>query len=76
MSAIRAVREYQVVQKSFETIEIRIVSTRPLLAAETAEIHAIMMREFGAPFQIEIAAKDELPRTAAGKLRPFITELT
>lgn len=75
MSALRAMREYQIVQTSFETIEIRVVAMRPLLATEIAEIHAIMAIEFGAMFQIAVTEVDELPRTAAGKLRPFISEL-
>jgi phenylacetate-CoA ligase len=76
MSALRAVREYQVVQTSLDTIEVRVVATRALLAAEIAEISDIMTREFGGDFRIAIAERDELPRTAAGKLRPFISELT
>jgi len=75
MSTVRAVREYQLVQTSLDAIEVRVVAMRTLLAAEIAEISDIMTREFGGDFRIAITEHDELPRTAAGKLRPFISEL-
>jgi phenylacetate-CoA ligase len=75
MSGLRAVREYQVVQTSLHDIEVRVVAARALETAETAEILDIMTREFGGDFRIAVVERDELPRTAAGKLRPFISEL-
>ena len=76
MSTLRAVREYQVVQTALDAIEVRVVAMRALQAAEIAEISDIMTREFGGDFRVAITEVDELPRTAAGKLRPFVSELT
>lgn len=76
MSAIRAVREYQVVQTACDRIEIRVVPVGGLSAEDAGTIHSIMATEFGATFDIAVTQVAELPRTAAGKLRPFISELS
>lgn len=75
MSAIGAVREYQVAQTAHDAIDIRVVPMRPLSQGEISEITDVMANEFGDAFRITITQLDALPRTAAGKLRPFLSEL-
>jgi len=48
---------------------------RPLSEAEMAIARSVMADEFGTEFRIEIAVRDSLPRTAAGKLRAFVCDL-
>jgi phenylacetate-CoA ligase len=74
-SSIRAIREYQVVQRARDRIEFRMVVSRPLTEAEEQEVRGLALLEFGTEFAIDLTYHASLPRTAAGKLRPFLSEL-
>ena len=74
-SSIRAIHEYQLVQRALDRIEFRMVVSRPLTPAEEAEVRRLALLEFGEAFAIELTYHAALPRTAAGKLRPFLSEL-
>jgi phenylacetate-CoA ligase len=75
LSRIAAIREYQVVQRSLEQIEVLLVLGRPLTAAEEQEARAVFFEEFGGEFRIDLTVCDAIPRSEAGKLRPFISDL-
>jgi len=75
VSAIPAVREFQLAQRTRDRIELRVVLARPLTSAETAAIHTVLTEEFGPGFSFDIAVRDHIPRTEAGKLRVFVSEL-
>ena len=75
LSRIHAVREFQIVQRSLSEIEIRLVVSRTLTDAEVATVHQIARAEFGADFSLTLTYHPSLPRTAADKLRPFVSEL-
>lgn len=75
ISRIEGIREYQLVQKNFDRIEIRMAVRRELTPAEIGLIQEVMQAAFGAAFLIELRYVEALPRTAAGKLRPFISEV-
>ena len=75
ISRIEGIREYQLVQKDFDRIEIRMAVRRELTPAEIGLIQEVMQAAFGAAFLIELRYVEALPRTAAGKLRPFISEV-
>jgi phenylacetate-CoA ligase len=70
-----ALREYQLVQRSLERIEVMLVASRALTEVERGEILAAMGTEFGPDFQIDLSFHESLPRTGAGKLRPFVSDL-
>jgi phenylacetate-CoA ligase len=72
---IPVVREFQLVQRSVELIELRVVLARPLTSEEVVEIHDVMRAEFGPEFRVEIAVLESIPRTNAGKLRSFVSEV-
>jgi len=74
-SSIRAIREYQLVQRALDRIEFRMVVSRPLTEAEEAEVRGLALLEFGTDFAVDLTYHASLPRTAAGKLRPFVSEL-
>jgi phenylacetate-CoA ligase len=72
---IIAIREFQVVQRAVDHIEGRFVVSRPLTAAERADVMAVLEAEFHEGFRIELTFPDSIERTAAGKMRPFISDL-
>ena len=74
LSRIAPLREFQMVQTSREAIEMRMVVARPLEAAELAEVRAALVKSFGDGFHYELRVMDTIPRTPAGKLRPFLCE--
>ena len=69
------IRQYQVVQKSLESIEVNLVTTRPLTAAENTELHELLIFKLGHPFRIEFSYRDSIPRAASGKFEDFRSEL-
>lgn len=69
------IREYQFVQKSLETLEVRLVVGRALEGAEEQGIREWMLAKFEHPFEIDIKYMDELPRGRTGKLQDFISEV-
>lgn len=75
LSRIVAIQEFQVVQRTLDRVEIMLVVTRALTAEERDIVHQLMLREFGAGFQIGINIVDAIPRTASGKLRMFVCEV-
>ena len=75
LSKIEAVHEYQVIQRSRELIEILLVTGRPLTAEETERVRAILATEYTEGFAFAITEVPSIPRTAAGKLRPFLSEV-
>jgi phenylacetate-CoA ligase len=75
ISTIPAVREFQIIQRDRERIEILLVLARPLTDAERAEITAKLADEFGVEFNFVLTACNQIDRTDAGKLRAFISEL-
>ena len=76
MAKIEAVLEYQIVQRSLDRIEIRLVVAHPLAAATLATIRDLAATGFGDEFQIDVTVHDSLPRTAGGKLMAFVSDLT
>jgi phenylacetate-CoA ligase len=75
ISAIRAVREFQVVQTSVNHVELRLVVGRPLETEETQMLDAVMKKFLEGHLQWSVVTVAELPRTAAGKLLQFRSEL-
>lgn len=75
VAKIRAVKEYQVIQRSLHRIDVLLAVGRPLTDEESATIRAVMVAAFGTGFEIALSYCDRIPRTAAGKLRPVRSEL-
>ena len=75
IAKIAIIEEFQYVQRSLTEIELRLVTARPLNAAEWAEIKDLVARNMGPQFTLSITYHRTLPRTKAGKLRPFISDL-
>ncbi|MFO1023954.1 MAG: hypothetical protein U1E70_02120 [Acetobacteraceae bacterium] len=75
LSLITAITEFQIVQRSTERIEIRLVLNRPLTPDEDAQLHAIALAEFGPELQIDVTVVDSIARAPSGKLRTFVSLL-
>ncbi len=76
LAAIRAIHEYQLIQRSRERIEILIVASRKLTNEEESAIRIIHSTKIGPEFHYDITYCDAIPRTPGGKLRPFISEVS
>jgi len=75
MMEIRAIRQHQVVQKSLEEIEIKLVVSRLLTAAEEEKIRQVALEGLGGPFRLTLTYCDEIRRGANGKYAEFCSEL-
>lgn len=75
MMTVEAIRQHQVVQKSLDEIEIRLVLTRALTVGEEAHIRAVAIEGLGHPFAIRLTRVDEIGRSTSGKYAEFSSEL-
>ncbi len=75
LSRVLPVQEYQLIQRSLQRLEMLLVVSRPLTETEEAEIRDALEVEFGNDFRIDLTYVPAIARTAAGKLRPFISDL-
>lgn len=75
IAKIPAVREFQVAQRAADHIELRLVLSRPLGEDETTAIRTALARDFGPEFRVDIIPRENIPRTAAGKLKIFVSEM-
>jgi phenylacetate-CoA ligase len=69
------VRQYQVVQKSLELIEVRVVSARQFTPEETQTLTVAFNKAFGHDFDICWTYVDAIPRSPSGKYEEFVSEL-
>lgn len=72
---IAPVRQFQLVQKSLELIEARLVVGRPLLPDEEAKVMGHIQDALGYRFTIGLVYLNDIPRTNSGKFEEFICEL-
>jgi phenylacetate-CoA ligase len=72
---VPAVRQFQLVQRSLEGLELRLVVRRPLAVAEEAALRDWLLRRLGHRFAVAISYHDEIPRSARGKYEDFRSEL-
>ena len=75
ISGIRAVREFQLVQTSLERAELRIVISCPLDDAEMEKLNGVMKKLLEGHLEWAIVIVEALPRTVAGKLMQFRSEV-
>jgi phenylacetate-CoA ligase len=75
LCAIAAIREFQIIQRSLEEIELVVVLGRPLSPEETAEIQRMLAGDFGQEFRFVISVRDAIARTESGKLKAFVSAL-
>ena len=72
---IDAIAQHQVVQKTVESVEIRLVVRRPLTPSEEAYLREAAANALGAPFKVELSYCDAIARDASGKYAEFYSEV-
>ena len=70
------VRQRQVIQKSLEEVELRLVVQRPLTDSEEEQACATLRAKLGHPFRVTISYHSEIPRSRGGKFEEFRCEVT
>ena len=74
---IAPVRQYQLIQRTLHSVEVRLVCDRPLLAAEEAQLREVIRSALGHPFALRFAYYEcELPRAANGKFEEFVCAIS
>ncbi|MGH6947619.1 MAG: phenylacetate--CoA ligase family protein [Kiloniellales bacterium] len=72
---VAPVRQFQVVQKSTEQLEVRLVVDRPLTAEEESAIGKIIVDRLGHTFRLDFTYHDQIPRSPSGKFEDFKSEI-
>jgi len=73
---IAPVVQHQFVQKQRDWIEGRLVTRRPLTAAEEDALRAHVLSRLPWRFRLTFSYCDEIPRNAGGKFENFVSEVT
>lgn len=63
------VREFRIIQDAPDHLTVEIVPAHAIGAADEAALRAQFALVFGADLRVDVAAVEEMPRTAAGKFR-------
>lgn len=74
-ASLRAVRQYQVAQKSPTKLEVRIAAERPLEQAECDQIVDGFTKQVGPAFEIQLVFVDNIPRLPGGKYMDFVSAM-
>ncbi|MEI6598328.1 MAG: AMP-binding protein, partial [bacterium] len=69
------VRQFQCVQHSIKSIEIKLVLERALNAEEQGRVTLMMQRHLGYPFEISYTFLPDIPRGPNGKFEEFISHV-
>ncbi|MBL9123446.1 MAG: phenylacetate--CoA ligase family protein [Planctomycetaceae bacterium] len=73
--ALPAFYQFQLVQRTLERLEMRVVRPAPFTSAEEATLRAYLQQSLHYPFEIRFAYLDEIPRNPTGKFEDFVSEL-
>ena len=76
MLEVAPIRQYQIVQKALDLIELRLVTERALEPSEEAALGGWVGERFGEAFRVEITLMDEIPRSRTGKIQDFLCEVS
>jgi phenylacetate-CoA ligase len=73
---IAPIRQYQAVQHSLDTVEMRLVVDAPLSGEQEALLRTVIQAALGYPFTLRFSYHDgELPKTRGGKFEEFISKI-
>jgi phenylacetate-CoA ligase len=73
---VAPIRQHQFVQKSFQTIEARLVLDTPLSADQEAVFRQRVLSQLPPDMQLQIVYCDRLERSASGKFEDFVSEVS
>lgn len=69
------IRQYQLVQKAFDRIEVRLVAAQRLDAAQEEKVRALLQSRLPAGLQFTFVYCDAISASAGGKFEDFISEV-
>jgi phenylacetate-CoA ligase len=69
------IRQFQLVQKTVENIEIKLAVTTPLANSKELQITHHLNEKFGHPFDYQFIYVEDIPRSANGKFEEFKSEV-
>ena len=69
------IRQYQVIQKSRDKLEVKLVAPGGLSDSETLALRQMISAQLGHPFEVAFSFHDEIPRSAGGKFEDFRSEI-
>jgi phenylacetate-CoA ligase len=73
---IAPIVQYQAIQESLDTIELRLVTEAPLSSEQEAELRQVVRHALGHAFEVKLSYFDHaLPRPANGKLEEFLSRV-
>lgn len=75
-SRVAPVRQFQLVQRRPDRMEIKLVVARPLSQEEEDRLRRIIHEDLRHPFELHFRYVDEIPRAASGKFEDCLSELT
>lgn len=68
------IRQFQVVRRGPEALEMKLIVTRELDDAEAGQLTKILQQRFRHPFAVSFSYHDEIPRSAGGKFEDYKDE--
>ena len=72
---IAPVRQFQLIQRDPENIEVRFVADRPITQAEEQELAVMLHERLGYPFRIGFVQLERIERSSSYKFEDFISEV-
>jgi phenylacetate-CoA ligase len=73
---VAPIRQYQIVQRARDRLEVRLAAERALTATEEARLADLIRARLGHPgFQFDFSYHDRIARTAGGKYEDFRSEI-
>ncbi len=74
-NAIADIRQYRLIQKTLDTLELQLVLSESLDYEQTRKMDDVLQESLGYPFKINYRYVDDIPRSASGKYEDFMSEL-
>jgi len=68
------IRQFQVVRRSEEALEMKLVAPRELTADEAARLTEVLRQRFRHPFAVSFSYVDDIPRSEGGKFEDYKDE--
>lgn len=73
---VAPIRQYQVIQRNRELLEVRLVSDSPVSAAQEARLGEIIHQSVSFPFHLQfVYFPEQIPRNRGGKFEEFVCEI-
>ena len=75
LNEIAPLRQYQMIQKSYSDIEMKLNLARPFEGDEEAHMRKMILDALGQPFNLRLVHVEDIPRHSSGKFEDFISEV-